>query len=232
MNEQQHKDLGVLGLGSRSTAFYLERLNELFRQQFGGYGTCPLTLLNTNFNDINPFLPDQFATLEPVLSGYLAQFDDVKNVLIPNITLHETVDKLTAGGLVRKGLVDPVARCIDEIHSKGVNKICVFGSLYTMNSNWLIERFRQYGITVDVPDSTTQTILDEIRQRVYHRQELTQDLSLYTQLLEQSLQKMDVVIACTELSLITFNDSPQVFDMARIQLQAGFQASFPPPSVE
>jgi aspartate racemase len=68
---KQPKTIGLLGLGSYSTTFYLSKLNELYHQQYGGYSTWPFRMLNANFNDINPFLPNQFETLKPIIGQYL-----------------------------------------------------------------------------------------------------------------------------------------------------------------
>ena len=52
--------LSILGLGSRSTLFYLAELNTLYLQKKGGYSTCPFTLLNTNFDEINSYTLDLY----------------------------------------------------------------------------------------------------------------------------------------------------------------------------
>ena len=52
--------LGILGLGSRSTIFYMEQLNKIHQAVHGGYSTCPFMLINSDFNGINPFLPNSF----------------------------------------------------------------------------------------------------------------------------------------------------------------------------
>lgn len=51
--------LGILGLGSKSTLYYVEQLNTLYNRSFGGFSTCPFMMVNANFNDINPYLPDK-----------------------------------------------------------------------------------------------------------------------------------------------------------------------------
>ena len=50
--------LGILGLGSRTTQFYIQELNRMFQAKKGGYSTCPFILLNTDFHKINTFLPE------------------------------------------------------------------------------------------------------------------------------------------------------------------------------
>ena len=82
------KELGILGLGSRSTLWYIEQLNARHQEIHGGFSTCPHVLLNTNFNQINPFLPDQFEQLEGVVKKYLDALVELgcSKILIPNMT--------------------------------------------------------------------------------------------------------------------------------------------------
>ncbi len=50
--------LGIIGLGSKSTTYYIEMLNQLYNKKHGEFNTCPFTMININFNEINPFLPN------------------------------------------------------------------------------------------------------------------------------------------------------------------------------
>ncbi len=47
--------LGIIGLGSKSTTYYIELLNLFYNKKHGGFNTCPFTMVNINFNEINPF---------------------------------------------------------------------------------------------------------------------------------------------------------------------------------
>ncbi|WP_282068063.1 hypothetical protein [Olleya namhaensis] len=67
MIKKQSEVLGILGLGSRSTLFYLEQLNTQFHTLKGDYHTFPSITHTVDFNTINPYLPNQFNTLKPVV---------------------------------------------------------------------------------------------------------------------------------------------------------------------
>ncbi|HCY80239.1 MAG TPA: hypothetical protein DHV22_00810, partial [Xanthomarina gelatinilytica] len=83
-------------LGHRSTLFYLDALNKAYHEEEQGYSTCPFILYNTDFNSINPYLPNQFKKLLPTLKNYLRNLEKlpISHLLVPNITLHEVMDKL------------------------------------------------------------------------------------------------------------------------------------------
>ena len=86
--------IGILGLGSRSTLFYIKELHKKIHLLLGDYHTFPCLVYNIDFNTINPYLPNQFDKLVPKLKEYLDQLFKLKITvcIIPNITLHETYD--------------------------------------------------------------------------------------------------------------------------------------------
>ncbi|MGO4818325.1 hypothetical protein [Flavobacterium sp. W22_SRS_FP1] len=67
--------LGILGLGSRSTTFYINELNKLYNQEKGGFSTCPFTLLNYNFDAINSLLPDASDSLDAIVQDYITELE-------------------------------------------------------------------------------------------------------------------------------------------------------------
>ena len=63
--------LGIIGLGSKSTTYYIELLNLFYNKKHGGFNTCPFTMVNINFNEINPFLPNDFININGNILPYL-----------------------------------------------------------------------------------------------------------------------------------------------------------------
>ncbi|MDG2431828.1 hypothetical protein, partial [Flavobacterium sp.] len=90
------ESVGLLGLGSRSTLYYIEQLNRLYNKKMGGYSTFPFMMINTNFDTINSLLPNPSNELDAVLTEYVTRLEklEITAILIPNITLHETIDRL------------------------------------------------------------------------------------------------------------------------------------------
>ncbi len=129
------KKLALLGLGERSTAFYLQELNRYYQQYYGNDSTCPLVLLNTDFSEFNPYLPNQFDMLEQRLSYYLHEVTalGVESVLIPNITLHETYDRLikNTNNHIAK-CIHPIELAITELQKAQHTNIVLFASAYSM----------------------------------------------------------------------------------------------------
>ncbi|MFT6103139.1 MAG: aspartate racemase [Candidatus Endobugula sp.] len=242
-NTRKHNNsgytLGLLGLGSRSTLFYLKKLNQKYQAKKGGYSTCPLLLLNANFDDINPYLPNLTKPLDAQLSSYFSEFSAlaVRRIIIPNITLHESYDRITNAVASEKvSVIHPIKLTIDALKKDQQKKIVIFGSSYTSTSSTLSQHMKNQGILTVMPAAEDIDTLDKIRQRFYDNSESNEELSTFITLLQKYQQQHAVVIACTELS-IAFEESGKsittrervkdrtsvvnnaVYDMAILQIQ-------------
>ena len=209
--------LGLLGLGSRSTLFYLAELNRCYNQQKGGYSTCPLVLVNSDFDRINPYLPDQFDRLNPVLNEYLQAIlsRGVDHIVIPNITLHECYDR----SYTNIAVIHAVNLTLQQLQINNCQKVVLFGSDYTMQSTYLSDQFARAGIERVLPDVHDQSVIDGLRKRVYAEQESLDDIAVFNQLVKKYRMTAPVVIACTELSIALNYELNNVYDMARIQIK-------------
>ena len=216
--------LGILGLGSRSTLFYLEQLNKQYHAVKGDYHTCPSITYSVDFNTINPFLPNQFETLKPVIDNSLkALFShDVDHCIVPNITLHETTDQL----LLTTPILHPVALSIKHLKSINTSKVMLFGSLYTMTSTYLSDLFKAEQISVVLPEKEDQISIDNCRKKLYNYSETETDFIDYKNLITKYSQDHVVLIACTELSLWSPHlENSKVVDMALLQIQEAITLS-------
>jgi len=210
----------MLGLGSRSTLFYIEQLNVQYFALFGGYSTCPFILLNTNFDTINSFLPNNFKQLESELSFYLEKLKklQISNLIIPNITLHETWDRMN----IEFSIEHPVVKTLELLKKKNISEIVLFGSKYAMEASYLKTIFKSNNIEAIQPEENDKLFLDSLRKLIYNNEETSQDVEKYNMLLCSYSKNNTVIIACTELS-IPLNSYTNIYDMAQIQIQSAIQ---------
>ena len=215
------RKLGILGLGSQSTLFYMEELNALYHEKHQGYSTCPFLLLNTNFDEINRLLPHVSAELNALVQNSMNALIElgVDVVLVPNMTLFETLDQLQ----FKAKVIHPVYCTISEIEKKGFTKAVILGTKYTMKSEYLKSIFAANGIEIIPPTDEEVAFMDALRTQVYQRSETQEDLDEFHQMLEQFSKEHAVVIACTELSVARSKKNDKVFDMARIQIKCALE---------
>lgn len=211
------KSIGILGLGNRSTLFYIDELNKKFNAHFKGYSTCPFILYNIDFEKVNPYLPNQFNKLKPLLSLYVNNIKKlgVNFLLVPNITLHETIDKIDTS----LDIAHPVLLTIDKLMESEQVEAVIFGSLYTMESTYLKYSFQQKEILLIEPKEAHKKFIDYFRKQIYYEQETEKDMEEYRRLLILYSKEHPVVIACTELSIFSPSGHLNLFDMASLQIE-------------
>lgn len=207
---------GVLGLGKESTQYYLSQIHEKYNNENSDFSTCPMLVYQIDFQEINPFLPDQFAILKERLENYLKEIKNlgITKLLIPNITLHETLDQLKFDIEISH----PVNLTIDHLIEQGIDRITIFGTSYTMNSSYLKNKFLDKNISVSVVDFEDQNRIDRFRKDVYRNEQTEEDKRHLHQLIKKYSVKSYVLLACTELSVVASKEDLSFIDMADLQI--------------
>lgn len=185
--------VGLLQLGQRATQYYQARL------LIGGVG---LELVESDFSRINENLPDQYQKLSLLLDPLLRKFVRAQHIVIPNITLHQTVDQLQAQSSYGSKLIHPLEASISKLKATRAESILIAGSRYTMESQYVSDYLHRSGFTVAIPDEAWKEKLDELRLATYASQESLSMVEEFQGLMEQAAQSHTVVVACTELSLL------------------------------
>lgn len=208
---------GILGLGSASTQYYLNAIHEEFRNNSDEFSTYPLLLYQIDFQKLNPFLPNQFSELIPKLEDYLSKILQlgISELLIPNITLHETLDQME----LPLQIYHPVDLTLKYLKQNKISKVFLFGTLYTMNSDHQKNKFLAEGISLLKPGESDQKWLDDFRKKVYNKKESPKEIGDFQNLIKKYSKENPVVIGCTELSLYALRNTPSCIDMANLQIE-------------
>lgn len=212
------KKLGILGLGSQTTLYYISELNRIFNLKKGGYSTCPFLLVNTNFDAINSLLPNVSEELKSLTLEAIQEIEklNIDSILVPNITLHETIDQLA----VQKNILHPVHLTVSKIKEQKFSKIVLMGSEYTMNSDYIHTIFNSNGIEIEIPTAEDILYIDAYRKQVYANTASNKHIENYHKIIEKYTAKNPVVLACTELSIFKPKDNNKLLDMLAIQISA------------
>ena len=208
---------GVLGLGAVSTAFYLKEIHSTYQKLNEEFSTCPLFLYQIDFQDINSFLPDQFPILIPKIKAYLKDISalGITKLLIPNITLHETLDQIE----IPFEICHPVDLTLKYLRENTISEVFLFGTFYTMNSNYLKKKFSEKEITLLKPTESDQIWIDNFRKRVYQEETDLEEIDYFQKLIQNYSILNPVVIACTELSIFSPKENPSCVDMMDLQIE-------------
>jgi aspartate racemase len=205
----QNQKLGILALGANATNFYLKKLAK----------DLSFELLKTNFEQINNLLPKPSKQLENIMKNYIEQLLslEVNKILIPNITLHETIDNIKIDK--NTNIIHPIALSIKAIKANNFKQVVLLGSLYTMHSNYIKDIFGANNIKLLLPKARDMQLIDTIRKQVYENKASIIELNNFNNLVEEYAKNNAVIIACTELSIALNYHNKNVFDMALLQIQ-------------
>lgn len=208
---------GILGLGSNSTNYYLQRIHQKYQEQNQEFSTCPLMLYQIDFQELNPYLPSEFSFLKTTLKNYLNQLSElgISKLLIPNITLHETLDQIESP-LEICHAVDLATKYLME---NNISKITLFGTLYTMNSDYLKSKLFVKNIEIVLPEKRDQEYIDFFRKEVYNGKATDTQINYFQDLIKKYSENNKVLIACTELSMFSSKNGKHCVDMAELQIE-------------
>ena len=210
------KTLGILGLGSQTTAFYIKELNRVFNENKGGYSTCPFLLFNINFDAINSLLPYISDDLDELVQACFSEIEntEIEHLITPNITLHETSDRLK----YKNTILHPVDICISKIKENKWSQVVLLGSLHTIQSNYIRTKFSPNNIEILLPSEEDRLFIEKVRIAVYADTQTEELLNKYHLIIEKYAVNMPVILTCTELSIFKpINNN--LLDMAQLQIE-------------
>lgn len=200
-----------MGLGDYSTKYYAEALNQGISNDPG----LELKIHQVDFESINEHLPFGFEILKPIVEMHILDLYNlgVDNIVIPNMTLHLTIDRINLLAKVKDKIVHPFKETIQQLKEKGVQEITLLGTRHTMQSDLIQEYFQDEKIDLHTINQKDLVAIDELRMKVY---EQGASDTLAKELNGLSSNYPNPVLMCTELSLI----NSDFVDAINCQIQA------------
>lgn len=216
--------LGVFHLGEISTNFYLSELENILKK-YALTEPYKIEVIETDFKEINQYLPYNYEKLIPLLKKYLrkAQKDNLETVLFPNISIHAALDILSPN----INMVHPAIETLSALKKRSINEVVIWGTRHSMQLPFFQELLPDNGIQCfDVSESKREK-LDNIRQEVFQFGVFSETVEHFKQLIEEDSSNQSILLCCTELSLLNAQSSPSlsVIDMAQEQIN-GVSKSF------
>ncbi len=212
------RKIGLLQTGQLATAFYLEKLNSLYRHKGGSVCDLPIQIIETNFAQINRFLPDGHSQVRELLNPALRKASEtgVTDLLVPNITLHEILDQMI--GSFDFKLIHPIAIGIENLNLRQIRTVSVLGTRHTMQRNYIRGHFENAGIQIVDLSQSQISILDQLRLEVFAGKDRSEALEKILKLLSPSVDAL--VLACTELSVAAQHSQVRnVVDLVDVQIE-------------
>ncbi len=221
------KTIGLIGgMSWESTALYYRQINLAVQQRLGGLHSAKLVLLSVDFHEIEvlqragdwatagEILADAARSLEAAGADFLLLCTNTMHIVAPAIEAAVHIPLLH--------IADPTAQAIQQA---GHTRIGLLGTRFTMEQAFYIDRLRQQGLQVvlpDAPDRDTahRIIFDELclgqiveSSRQHYRR-------IMAKLVDQGAQA--IILGCTEITLLVGAEDATVplFDTTALHASA------------
>lgn len=217
------KTIGLIGgMSWESTIEYYRILNEEVNKRLGGWHSAKLILYSVDFDEIvNLQKRGEWRMMGDILADVAKRLEraGADFIVICTNTMHKVAE------YVRSRIKIPLLSIIDcvanEIKKKGLKKVGLLGTKFTVEDDFYREGLRKHGIDVVIPKESEirdihKIIFDELCKGIFR------DSSKY-RLIEiiRNLEKRGaegVILGCTELPLLIKEDDVDIpiFDSTKI----------------
>ncbi|MFL9482256.1 aspartate/glutamate racemase family protein [Chitinophagaceae bacterium LWZ2-11] len=221
------KILGLVGGTSWvSTAEYYKLINEGVNKHLGDLNFSKCIIYSFNYQEIknNNDANNWAKTLSMIAdaSKHLIKSGAEAIVLCAN-TMHLIADDL------QKEITVPIIHIADEtakaITAKGIRKIALLGTKFTMEKDFFTKRLKNYNIETIIPEADERdfihyTIFEELGRGLITAETKKKYLEIINDLIKKGAE--GVILGCTEIPLLIQQEDVEVpvFDTTLIHSQA------------
>ena len=235
MAAQQQRDslqktLGIIGgMSWESTESYYRLINEGIKAELGNLHSADLLIHSVDFAPINKLQAqgdwDEMGAIM-ASSAKRLQAAGAQGLLIATNTMHKVVDDVQAAtNLPIIHIADVTATAIKL---KGLTKIALLGTQFTMTQDFYKQRLVDAGLQVLIPDKDAQQEIHRvINEELCQGQFLDSSRQYYSQVIQDLANEgaEGVILGCTEIGLLIKQEdsSIPVFDTTAIHAAAAVE---------
>ncbi len=227
------KIIGLIGgMSWESTITYYEILNKEVAKRLGGFHSSKILMYNVDFAELEEnmsvgnwegnakILTDAAGRLEKAGADFIVIATNTMHKLVPDIEKNIHIPILH--------IADATA---DAIKEKGMVKVGLLGTRFTMTQDFIAERLQEAGLEVLVPGKEDIAIVDNvIFDELCHGRIIDTSRREYQRIISDMKEAgaQGVILGCTEIGmLIKPEDSIlPVFDTTIIHAQKAVEKAF------
>lgn len=192
----------------------------MVNQRLGGEEAAKVILYSVNFGTIKKLtLADDWDGVAAIISSAAIKTVEAGAdcILLGANTMHHIAGQVEAAiNVPLIHIADAVALAIRE---KGLDRVALLGTKYTMQMDFYRDRLLENGISAIIPDAEgiqwiNQSIYEELDKGIFREETRQEYLRIINQLTGQGAQ--GVILGCTEIPLLIKQEHAQVpvFDTA------------------
>lgn len=224
------KTLGLIGgISWVSTVDYYKYINDGMNVQLGGLNFSQCLLYSFSYSEIvnngmSGNLEATYQRLEEVAK--MLQDDGVVALVLCANTMHMFAERLQK--VIDIPIIHIGTATANAISAKGLKKIALLGTKFTMEMDFIKDEIRKKGIEVLIPGSDDiayihHTLHDELGKGIIKPETKARYLQIIDGLIAQGAE--GVILGCTEIPLLLNQDDLSVpaFDTTKIHSDAAVE---------
>lgn len=225
------RTIGLIGgMSWESTVPYYTILNEEVKKALGGYHSAKILLYSVDFDEIEK---DQVAGnwdhMGETLGDIAKTLQDAgaDAIVLCTNTMHKVAPRIESKISVPfLHIADATAEAIQE---KGLKRVALLGTIYTMSENFNRDRLISQGLDVDIPSSEERSIIhaiifDELVHGILRDESRKKLVAIIDRLAKDGAQGM--ILGCTEIGLLVKPEDTDVVLFDTVELHAKKAARF------
>lgn len=225
------RTIGLIGgMSWESTVPYYTILNEEVKKALGGYHSAKILLYSVDFDEIER---DQVAGnwdhMGETLGDIARTLQDAgaDAIVLCTNTMHKVAPRIESKISVPfLHIADATAEAIQE---KGLKRVALLGTIYTMSENFYRDRLISQGLDVDIPSSEERFIIhaiifDELVHGILRDESRKKLVAIIDRLARDGAQGM--ILGCTEIGMLVKPEDTDVVLFDTVELHAKKAARF------
>lgn len=214
------KIIGLIGgLTWESSAEYYRLINEMVSDRLGGDNSAEMRMCSLNFAPVSRLMAEKnWGSLVEILTDRALELQrcGAECILICCNTLHLAADQVAEG--IDVELINVIDVIGADIRRKGMNRVGLLGSSYTMKMGFYTDRLlKTYGIETILPDEKDMDlIMDIIQKELGHGTINASSKEQFLRIIQQMAERgaEGVILGCTEMPLLVKQSDThmQLFD--------------------
>ena len=217
------KTIGLIGgMSWESSAEYYRIINEEVNRRLGGVHSAKVILYSFDFAEIEELQHrGEWEKLTQVMIDAARRLENAgaEVLLICTNTMHKMFDQVQEN--VEVSMIHIADATAEEIMKKGLKKVGLLGTKFTMEGDFYRKRFERHGIETVIPSEDEREVIhwiiyDELVVGIIRDESRKKYLEIIENL--KQLGAEGVVLGCTEIPLLIKQEHVDipVFDTTRI----------------
>jgi len=201
------KTVGLLGgMSWESTAEYYRIMNEMVLEELGGLHSSRVIIYSFDFEELAENMRvEDWEAITQILTAGAKKLEVAGSdmILICTNTMHKVADEIS--GAISIPLLSIVDVTAGEIKKKGLKRVGLLGSKFTMQDAFYRDRLADKGVKALIPSPDDRILIhniifDELCRGIFKESSKNEILRVISYLIDEGAE--GIILGCTELPLI------------------------------